>query len=125
MMNTILDLDAIRQVVIRRGDTGYESVLLDECLRLRAERDEALDLLETHEPYGHNVTNEQFVTMSADLARMRESHARLLAAARAAVDWVGLDGDGISDPARQIILDAICRPALAVYYDTDGAKGSE
>ena len=42
----------------------------------------------------------------ADRRRLAAS-AAMLVALKAARDWRGLDGDGLSDPVRQLILDTI------------------
>ena len=45
----------------------------------------------------------------ASLWALIEAKAALLAACQAALDWRGLDGDGISDPTREQLIAAIAK----------------
>lgn len=46
---------------------------------------------------------------------------RLREAVRTALDWRGLDGDGISDPARQQLIDALADLDVCEWHrDEDG-----
>jgi hypothetical protein len=110
MMNTMLDLDAIRQVVIRRGDTGYESVLLDECLRLRADRDAIKSEWHTWVLRERGWIVER-AALKVDLAHLRESHARLLEACECALFFV--QHPGTPDTGRKFVENALLAAAEA------------
>ena len=91
------DLDAIREAVVARGDAGYEAALLAECERLTLDNRLLTEFLaEQHEQDAGVVarlkgerdgwrrsaetSDRAWIVQHADLARLRESRARLLEA---------------------------------------------